>query len=473
MYRLEVSLLSLSVICGRTSCASAAKIMIASGAFCNPVGFAPVAPKSVKSYRGRAEMSVLTCYKREVAKQDEWDGPSIKQERHARGWSQTTLANKLINAANDRNMPIPNSLALVSIISNWENRRPNRSHHPDGRYQALFNIVFGKPPVSVLESDEYKELTFLREIQSSVEAEVMREEIERALSIRPYDLSLFTKATEELRKLDRQGNQPDTVLKLQRHVDKIERVFNDLINPEVRLTLARTLADTAAIGAWAALDRGNMQDSRRLFDVAINAASFAGDRSLIAFSTAQRAFLLIDLGKSDLAQDLVAEILREYRRFVPSELAAWLYGAQAEAAAANGNADQCKKALDLGRVRLGEAGPSGQCPYVVLDELHFDRWAGSCLAKIGDADAIKGLERARSEIHPDFARAFVGVLVDLTQAYVARGEFDGAEEVFKHAFRTAESIGSERQRHRLEKLSEQWPPRPLLGEFKRQRRRLK
>ena len=62
---------------------------------------------------------------------------------------------------------------------------------------------------------------------------------------------------------------------------------------------------------------------------------------------------------------------------VPSDLAAWLYGTQAETAATNRDADLCKRSLDLGRARLAQARSSGECPYVVLNELHFERWARS------------------------------------------------------------------------------------------------
>ncbi len=180
-------------------------------------------------------------------------------------------------------------------------------------------------------------------------------------------------------------------------------------------------------------------------------------RSLVAFASAQRAYVLIDLGQFDPAQQLLADAIKKVGRFVPLELAAWLYGAQAEAAAANGNVDLCKRSLDLGHARLGYASSSGDCPYVVLDELHFERWTGRCLAKLGSGDAIESLERARGELHPDFARALGGVLVDLTQAYVAQGELDAAVEVFEAAGSLTGGIGSIRQINRLRKLSKEWP----------------
>ena len=94
---------------------------------------------------------------------------------------------------------------------------------------------------------------------------------------------------------------------------------------------------------------------------------------------------------------------------------------------------------------------------MVLDELHFERWAGSCLAKLGDREAIGSLERVRDEMHPDFARALGGVLVDLTQAYVVQREIDAAVNVFASACHVTGGVGSIRQLNRLRKLREQWP----------------
>ena len=385
--------------------------------------------------------------------QNKWDGPSIKSARYARGWGQKGLALKLRVSSKDFGMDIPELSAVVMTISNWESGRNN----PSDEYQMLLIAVLGERPIPVLESEAYEKLLVLPDVESLANSGVLLAELEQAFSLEPYDLDQLVGATEELRLLDRRGNMPDTIATMERHINSLERLFNASAKPLACLSLAGTLADAAAIAGWAALDRGQPRNSWRQFGVAMNAALFVGNRSLGAFASAQRAYVLIDQGKFDWAQELVADVLQRDGRYVPSELAAWLYGAQAEAAAVNGNVDLCKRSLDLGRARLSYRSSSDECPYVVLDELHFERWAGSCLAKLGDREAIGSLERVRDEMHPDFARALGGVLVDLTQAYVVQREIDAAVNVFASACHVTGGVGSIRQLNRLRKLREQWP----------------
>ena len=390
--------------------------------------------------------------------QNRWDGPSIRSARYARGWSQKILARKLKASCKDLGMEIPELTSVVTTISNWENGRNN----PSDEYQMLLIAALGERPIPVLESKAYKELLVLPDVESSTTAGRLQAELELAFSLESRDLEQLVSATEELRLLDRHGNMPKTIATMERHINSLERFFNASVEPLARLSLAGTLADAEAIAGWAALDRGLALDSWNHLGAAMNAALFAENRSLVAFASAQRAYVLIDLRQFDSAQNLVAAVLQKCRRNVPSELAAWLYGAQAEAAAANGNVDLCKKSLDLGRARLSYRSSSDECPYVVLDELHFERWAGSCLAKLGDREAIDSLERVRDEMHPDFARALGGVLVDLTQAYVVQREIDAAARVFSAACHVTGGVGSIRQINRLRELRKEWPSRLIL-----------
>lgn len=382
-----------------------------------------------------------------------WDGPSIKRERFIRGWSQKVLAGKLEDTSNSLGIQIPARDSVTDTIASWENDR----HKPGDQYQMLLNAVLGERHVPVLESNEYEKLLILPSVESPIVSGLLLPELEQAFSLGSDELYQLRNSTEELRQLDRQGNAEGTVGIMKQHVDSLAGLFNACTKPKESLSLAKTLADTAAIAGWAALDRAHPRESWNKFQLSMNAAIRAGDRSLAAFASAQRAYVLIDQGKFDWAEQLVADVIQTDAWFVSSELAAWLYGAQAETAAANGNIDLCKRSLDLGRARLSYASSSGDCPYVVLDELHFERWAGSCLARLGDSGAIYSLERVRDEIHPDFARALGGVLVDLTQAYVAQGELDAAAKVFSAAYLTAGGTGSIRQLNRLRKMREEWP----------------
>jgi hypothetical protein len=162
--------------------------------------------------------------------------------------------------------------------------------------------------------------------------------------------------------------------------------------------------------------------------------------------------VLIDQGQCHQAEVLVTQLLREYRRSLPPELVVWMLGTLAEVAAVNGNTNLCKNSLEKGRDLLARTEPSGEHPYVVLDDAHFERWEGSCLAKLGDHTAAEVLDRARSQIRPSFERAMAAVLTDLTQAHVANGDLDAAAAAFILAIDAAGTVGSFRQLDRLRAL---------------------
>jgi len=378
----------------------------------------------------------------------DWDGPSVRLERHRRGWSQPDLAQKLQEASGDEGQGLPEREKLVSTISSWENERAR----PGDKYQRLLVGAIGVRRRPALESEEYRQLLVVPEVDTGSDEATLRIRFQKATSLTAEEKAQLIQATGELRSLDRRGNDPDTVASMHAHVETLHVLLTDTFNPADRLVLARTLGDAEAIAGWSALDRGRPRESLTHLTSAVAVAAFGEDRSLQVFASAQRAFVLIDLGEYQQAEDLVRELLALHRRSLPSGLIAWLFGALAEAAAMNRNGALCKDALDRGRKMLERGEPGDEHPYVVLNEGHFTRWEGSCLAKLGDPEAVDLLDHVRRDIPPSFDRALGGVLVDLLQAYIAQDELEAARAVFEVATATAGTVGSVRQLNRLRAL---------------------
>lgn len=134
----------------------------------------------------------------------------------------------------------------------------------------------------------------------------------------------------------------------------------------------------------------------------------------------------------------------------PRLLLAWLAAAEAEAAAAVGDGPHAQRQLDKSYGLLDGEG-AAELPFLMLDESHFARWRGHCLARLGEQEAIEDLTRALDSVG-DSVRAATGLYVDLAHAYHLSGQVDEARAQIKTAVQMAGQYGSHRQQNRLRAL---------------------
>jgi hypothetical protein len=225
--------------------------------------------------------------------------------------------------------------------------------------------------------------------------------------------------------------------------------------------LAKVLADASALAGWQALDVGTPRESWEHFERAKAAAREAEDASLLAFSTAEQAYVLLDLGDGVQAGELVDYARHQAAGSVPALMESWLAAAQAEMATASGDATTARDLLDQAADLLPDE-PDGFLPYLVLTEPHLARWRGNCLARLGDEDAIEELTKGLAAVTGNYARAEASVRIDLATALLVHGERSMAEEHLRAAHILAGRTGSLRQGRRLESLVEQMRASPLI-----------
>jgi tetratricopeptide (TPR) repeat protein len=238
------------------------------------------------------------------------------------------------------------------------------------------------------------------------------------------------------------------------HISHIEDLHRHAIKPGVRSMLAKVLADTSALAGWQALDVGTPRESWEHFERAKSAAREAENPSLLAFATAEQAYVLLDLGEAEQAAELVEYARHQAAGTVPALMRTWLSAAQAEMATATGDADAARTALDQASGLL-PAEPDDVLPYLVLNETHLARWRGNCLARLGDEDAINELTKGLAAVTGTYARAEAGVRIDLATALLVQGERGPAEEHLRAARALASRTGSLRQKRRIESLTGQ------------------
>ncbi len=238
------------------------------------------------------------------------------------------------------------------------------------------------------------------------------------------------------------------------HIAHVEELNHHAVRPGVRRMLANVLADASALAGWQALDVGTPRESWEHFERAKSAAREAEDPSLLAFATAEQAYVLLDLGDASQAMEMVQFARHQATGAVPGLMATWLAAAQAEMATANGNADAAHVALDQAADLL-PAEPDDLLPYLVLSKTHLARWRGNCLARLGDEHAIEELTAGLAAVTGTYARAEAGVRIDLATALLVVGEHAAADEHLYAANVLISRTGSRRQERRIKGLKGQ------------------
>lgn len=365
----------------------------------------------------------------------------LRAQRERHGWTKAQLDVRLRHAAKARGEALPQRESLARQLARWENGHGAVSP----LYQQLFCEVYGCSPV---------ELGFT-EPSDAPEPEPLEDlaaELARASSVDAEVAKLLQAQTDAIRQLDaRQGAQLIRD-QMRAHIAHIEELNRHAVRPGVRRMLAKVLADASALAGWQALDVGTPRESWEHFERAKSAAREAEDASLLAFSTAEQAYVLLDLGDAGQAGELVNYARRQAAGSVPALMESWLTAAQGEMATANMDATAARDLLDQAADLL--PAEDAQLPYVVLAEPHLARWRGNCLAWLGDEDAIDELTRGLTAVTGNYARAEAGVRIDLATALLIRGERGLAEEHLRAAHILAGRTGSLRQKRRIASLIE-------------------
>lgn len=363
-------------------------------------------------------------------------------QRERRGWSKSKLISHLRQAARARGETLPGTASIGRNLARWENEGSGVSP----LYQQLLCDVYECSPA---------ELGFLEEadVPEPEPADELVTELARASSIDAEVVKLLQAQTDSIRRLDvLQGAQ---LIRDQMclHIAHIEELNRHAVRPGVRRMLAKVLADTSALAGWQALDVGMPRESWEHFERAKSAAREAEDPSLLAFATAEQAYILLDLNDPEPATELVEHARHQSAGAIPALMETWLAAAQAEMATAAGDADAARTALDEA-CDLLPAEPDDLLPYLVLSEAHLARWRGNCLARLGDANAIDDLNEGLAAVTGTYARAEAGVRIDLASALLVHGERGPAKEHLRTARILVSRTGSLRQKRRIEGLAE-------------------
>ncbi|MFF0741996.1 XRE family transcriptional regulator [Streptomyces sp. NPDC004111] len=331
-------------------------------------------------------------------------------------------------------------------VSEWENgRRPISD-----RYAAILRNVLGT-------TDEELRGEARRPAAPTADGyDDLLGRIDSASSVSTSMVQAFNDQTELIRTMDRQMGAASLVDQMAGHLSALEEALKFAVLPSARRPVALALAGASTLAAWQAIDSGAVERAWRHYELAKSAARDAEAPMYLAHATGEQAYVLCDAGRPALAVELVRDARRTLGQAGSPRLRAWLFAAEAEFCAHAGMAGDSRRALDAATAAIPQ-GPEDRDPEmrsIFLNDAHLTRWRGNVLGLMGDGEAVTDLYDALEVMDPTFVRARAGLHTDLTQAHLARSEYDDAKKHLRQARLLASRTGSVRQRRRVDLLSE-------------------
>jgi tetratricopeptide (TPR) repeat protein len=287
---------------------------------------------------------------------------------------------------------------------------------------------------------------------SSDDALQLRARIATGRNLDAGTVSLLRQKLDITRVIDRRLGASALLGELQHQIEQMEQALGNVLNQQIRSSLAEVVVDASALAGWQSLDQGLVTNAWNHYNRARSAAREADSRALEAYACAGQAVVLLDVGDTRAATELTEHARTLAKGRVPRLLQAWLTAGYGEACAAQGDRRASMLAFDEALNSMPSQHEYDQTPYLVFDPTHLARWRGSALARLGEPEAVDVLSDVLNRLDPTFTRAATALRVDLVQVLTATGEREAAMAHAEPARLLAAQVGSTRQRRRLDAL---------------------
>lgn len=284
------------------------------------------------------------------------------------------------------------------------------------------------------------------------EDDELRARLRASARIDATTLDLFASQLNVTRRLDREFGAPLTYGEVCARIEHVDQLLRYSLTPAHRQRLAEHLAELCALAGWQALDMGQLTTAWLHHERGETAATESTNPEFRAHTSAERAFVLIDLGEPASATDLIQSVRTAHAPRSSRRMQAWLAAAHGEALAATEQATASLTAFDDAEALLPATSRGGDGAYVALDDIHLARWRGHALSRLDQPEAIQVLESALQELDSTFVRAETALRIDLAAAYTAAGRTVDAHQQLDSAEKRASALGSVRQAHRVSAL---------------------
>lgn len=370
-------------------------------------------------------------------------GQQIAQAHADREWTKSQLVGRIRSAAQRHGYALPKDESISRRIAAWENGHAD----PDDFYLPLLCEIYKCEPEDLL-----------RKVPPTLpidgdEAELLLR-LDTACGVDSALIGMLNSHTDLIRMKDRKLGAVVLADEMSAHLRQVEELLRHSVFHSDRAGLAFVLADASALAGWQAVDTGSLNDAWQHFERAKAAAREADDPKVLAFASAEQAYVLLDLQRPQQALTMIQQAHRVDHDRLPPLMRTWLYAAEAEAHAACDDASAALRTMDAAAANLPDESDDAAMSYLALNLVHLARWRGGVLARLGDDDAINDLSGALEGMGKGtFTRAEAGVRCDLAGALLARGETGEAAQQIEQARQLVKISGSTRQRRRVEQLA--------------------
>lgn len=283
-------------------------------------------------------------------------------------------------------------------------------------------------------------------------ASELRQLLDTARRIDRSTVTLLHQQLDGIRRLDRQLGAIVARDELNAKIRQVERLTAHSLAPGNREPLAALLSEMHTLAGWQALDLGDVPNAWQHYEYSRSAAAQSGSIPHESHAAAEQAFVLVDVGATRDAVELLDGARHRANASSPRVLRAWVAAAHGEALAAHGDRTASLHAFDQAADLL-PSDPTDERPYVALDPIHLARWRGHALSRFGHFDAIALLTDALERLDATFVRAETALRVDLATALAASDNRDEARMHADHAQALSWELGSKRQQRRLRTLA--------------------
>lgn len=286
----------------------------------------------------------------------------------------------------------------------------------------------------------------------SEEALELRARIASGRAVDQHTVALLQQKLDLTRVIDRRLGAAPLLGELRGQIDHMWRLLADVLNHATRMGLARVLVDASTLAGWQSLDQGQLREAWGHYDRARSAARVAESPTHEAYACAGQAVVLLDVDDPRTAAEMTRHACELAAGRAPRLLASWLLAGHGEALAATGDRTASLNAFDRAAGTMPTPSQDADASYLVFDRTHLERWRGSALARLGDAEAVDVLTGVLDRLDPTFTRAETALRVDLAHVLTMQREQREASAHAERARLLAAQVGSVRQRRRLEAL---------------------
>jgi transcriptional regulator with XRE-family HTH domain len=283
-------------------------------------------------------------------------------------------------------------------------------------------------------------------------ADELRERLLNAAAVDRRAIALLAAQANDIREVDRSLGARAAGAQMRGHLEALDQLRSFTMSADQREPLADLYAAAAALAGWQNLDLGNLKASWHHHEVAKSAAREGSSPAVLAHSTAQQAYVLVELGEQTSAIELAERSIAIAGTGVSPLLLSWLWAVQGELYAESGDTVAYHRAFEAAGRLLPADTHDPELPYVFLDDVHLARWRGSALARLGDVAATDELRYALDGLDASFTRARSGLHVDLAHALVAARRYNEARVELREAETLAARVASARQHRRIRRI---------------------